>query len=88
MKTRKILLALPTVLFPYLVLLAPITILFSAKAPVFTFIMEKLFFGNVWIMVAAWGSIGSAVMAFGLISMGSALLYQRFLNREDPDIYE
>lgn len=42
----------------------------------------------VWIMVAAWGSIGSAVMAFGLISMGSALLYQRFLNREDPDIYE
>ena len=42
----------------------------------------------LWIMVAAWGSIGSAVMAFGLISMGSALLYQRFLNREDPDIYE
>ena len=42
----------------------------------------------VWIMVAAWGSIGSAVMAFGLIIMGSALLYQRFLNREDPDIYE
>lgn len=42
----------------------------------------------VWIMVAAWGSIGSAVMAFGLISMGSALLYQRFLNRDDPDIYE
>ena len=42
----------------------------------------------VWIMVAAWGSIGSAVMALGLISMGSALLYQRFLNRDDPDIYE
>ena len=61
MKTRKILLALPTVLFPYLVLLAPITILFSAKAPVFTFIMEKLFFGNIWIMVAA-------LWAFGLIA--------------------
>ena len=42
----------------------------------------------VWIMVAAWGSIGSAVMACGRIIMGSALLYQRFLNREDPDIYE
>ena len=42
----------------------------------------------VWIMAATWGSIGSAVMAFGLISMGSALLYQRFLNRDDPDIYE
>ena len=42
----------------------------------------------VWIMAATWGSVGSAVMAFGLISMGSALLYQRFLNRDDPDFYE
>ena len=42
----------------------------------------------IWVMVATWGSIGSAVMAFGLISMGSALLYQRFLNRDDPDFYE
>ena len=42
----------------------------------------------VWIMVGTWGSIGSAVMALGLISMGSALLYQRFLNRDDPDVYE
>jgi len=61
MKTRKVLLALPTVLFPYLVLLAPITILFSARAPFFTFIMEKLLFGNVWVMVAA-------LSAFGLIA--------------------
>ena len=37
------------------------------------------------LMVATWGSIGSAVMAMGLITMGSALLYQRFLNREDPE---
>ena len=42
----------------------------------------------VWIMVVTWGSIGSAVMALGLISMGCALLYQRFLNRDDPDLYE
>ena len=42
----------------------------------------------IWVMVATWGSVGSAVMAFGLISMGSALLYQRFLNRDDPDFYE
>jgi len=42
----------------------------------------------VWIMAATWGSVGSAVMAFGLISMGSALLYRRFLNRDDPDVYE
>ena len=42
----------------------------------------------VWLMAATWGSIGSAVMAFALISMGSALLYQRFLNREDPDQWD
>ena len=42
----------------------------------------------VWIMAATWGSVGSAVMAFGLISMGSALLYRRFLDRDDPDVYE
>ena len=36
----------------------------------------------VLVMVRTWGSVGSAVMAFGLLSMGSALLYQRFLNRD------
>ena len=40
------------------------------------------------VMIATWGSIGSAVMAMGLISMGSALLYQRFLNREDPEQWD
>ena len=42
----------------------------------------------VLVMVLTWGSVGSAVMAFGLISMGSALLYRRFLDRDDPDFYE
>ena len=42
----------------------------------------------IWVMVATWGSIGSAVMAMGLLSMISGLLYQRFLNRDDPDFYE
>ena len=40
------------------------------------------------IMLATWGSIGSAVMAMGLISMGAALLHQRFLNRDDPDLWD
>ena len=40
------------------------------------------------VMVATWGSIGSAVMAMGLVTMGSALLYQRFLNHEDPDQWD
>ena len=42
----------------------------------------------VIVMIAYWGSIGSAVMAFGLISMCCALLYLRFLNRDRSDIYE
>ena len=42
----------------------------------------------VIVMIATWGSIGSAVMAMGLITMGAALLYRRFLNREDPDQWD
>ena len=42
----------------------------------------------VVIMLAYWGSIGSAVMAFGLIELAAALLYKRFLNRDRSDIYE
>ena len=42
----------------------------------------------VVIMVAYWGSIGSAVMAFGLIELAAALLYKRFLNRDQSDLYE
>ena len=42
----------------------------------------------VVIMVAYWSSIGSAVMAFGLIELAAALLYKRFLNRDRSDIYE
>ena len=42
----------------------------------------------VVIMVAYWGSIGSAVMAFGLIELAAALLYKRCLTRDHSDIYE
>ena len=42
----------------------------------------------VVIMLAYWGSIGSAVMAFGLIELAAALLYKRFLNRDRSDLYE
>ena len=42
----------------------------------------------VIVMIATWGSIGSAARAMGLISMGAALLYRRFLNREDPDQWD
>ena len=42
----------------------------------------------VIVMIATWGSIGSAAMAMGLITMGAALLYRRFLNRENPDQWD
>ena len=44
--------------------------------------------GMLAVMVLTWGSIGSAVMALALISMGSILLYRRFLDREDPDQWD
>ena len=51
-------------------------------------ILGLMALGMTAVMVLFWGSIGSAVMALGLLSMGSALLYQRFLNREDPDQWD
>ena len=32
-----------------------------------------------------WGSLGSAVCIYGLIMMGAALLYQRFLTHREDD---
>ena len=39
--------------------------------------------GMVVLMIATWGSIGSAVMGLCLITMISALLFQRFLTNRD-----
>ena len=40
----------------------------------------------VTVMILTWGSVGSAVLAYGLITMGCAVLYRRFLiNREESD---
>ena len=51
-------------------------------------LLGLLILGLVAVMVLTWGSIGSAVMSLALISMGSALLYRRFLDREDPDQWD
>ena len=56
--------------------------------PFRTFLLLGLAAVMIGIIAATWGSIGSAVMAMALITMGSALLYQRFLNRDRSDIYE
>ena len=51
-------------------------------------ILALLAAAMVWVMVATWGNIGSAVMGMGLLTMGSGLLYQRFLNRDESDFSE
>jgi len=40
------------------------------------------------VMVLTWGSIGSAVMAFCLITLVSSLLFQRFLTNRDASDYQ
>lgn len=57
-------------------------------SPLRILLLVALAAGMLIVMVATWGSVGSAVMAFGLISMGAALLHQHFLNREDPDQWD
>lgn len=42
----------------------------------------------VVVMIITWGSMGSALMAFLLIMMGAALLYQRFLTNRDEDQFQ
>ena len=35
-----------------------------------------------------WGSLGSAVCIYGLIMLGAALIYQRFLTHRDEDDFK
>lgn len=42
----------------------------------------------VTVMIITWGSMGSALMAFLLIMMGAAMLYQRFLTNRDEDQFQ
>ena len=35
--------------------------------------------------ILTWGSLGSAVCIYGLIMMGAALIYQRFLTHRSED---
>ena len=42
----------------------------------------------VTVMVLTWGSLGSAVMAFCLITMVAAILFQKFLTNRDADDFQ
>ena len=50
------------------------------------FLLVVLAIGLTTLMLATWGSIGSALCAFLLIIMAAALLYRKFvLERDDDD---
>jgi len=42
----------------------------------------------VVVMIATWGSIGSAAMMMCMILMGASLLYQHFLTNRDEDQWQ
>ena len=44
--------------------------------------------GLLVLAVCTWGSVGSAVCVLCLISMGSALLFKRFLINRDSDQFD
>ena len=51
-----------------------------------TLLLILVTLGLTILAIATWGSVGSAVCVFCLVTMVSALLFQRFLtNREDSD---
>ena len=39
-------------------------------------------------IIFTWGSLGSAVCMYGLLAMGAALLFQRFLVNRNADDYQ
>ena len=44
--------------------------------------------GMVVLMIATWGSIGSALCAFLLIIMVAAVLYRKFVLDRDEDMFD
>lgn len=49
-----------------------------------TLLLVLVALGLLVLAVLTWGSVGSAVCVYGLITMGAAILFKRFLvNREE-----
>ncbi len=44
--------------------------------------------GLLALAICTWGSVGSAVCIYGLITMGAALLVKRFLINRDDDTFQ
>ena len=53
-----------------------------------TILLILVALGLLVLAVCTWGSVGSAVCVLCLISMGSALLFKRFLVDRDSDTFQ
>jgi len=42
----------------------------------------------VVLIICTWGSLGSAVCMYGLLTMGAALLIKRFILSRNPEDYQ
>ena len=40
------------------------------------------------VMILTWGSVGSVFMGFGLITLGSSLLCQKFVTNQDSSDFQ
>lgn len=52
------------------------------------FLVVVVAIGLTTLMLATWGSVGSAMCAFCLIIMVSALLYRKFVLERDEDDFK
>ena len=52
------------------------------------FLLVLVAIALVTLMLVSWGSVGSAMCAFCLIIMVSALLFRKFVLERDPDDFK
>ena len=53
-----------------------------------TILLILVALGLAVLAICTWGSVGSAVCIYGLITMGAALLFKRFLINRDSNPFD
>ena len=53
-----------------------------------TVVLILVALGLAVLALCTWGSVGSAVCIYGLITMGAGLLFKRFLINRDSDQFD
>ena len=52
------------------------------------FLLAAVIIGITVLMLATWGSVGSALCAFLLVIVVSAVLYRKFVLERDDDMFD